>query len=60
MNRKTLDEFIEMYPTEECLWKVKSKEYHNRDKRNAAYKKLIQKLRETTPDANRDMVVKHQ
>ncbi|XP_050706444.1 uncharacterized protein LOC126991925 [Eriocheir sinensis] len=58
MNRKTLEEFIDIYQTEECLWKVKCKEYHNRDKRNAAYGKLIEKLRETTPDADRDMVVK--
>ena len=58
MNHKTLDEFIVMYQSEECLRKVKSKEYHNRDKRNAAYERLIEKLRETTPDANRDMVVK--
>ena len=58
MNRKILEEFIEIYQIEECLWKVKSKEYHNRDKKNAAYEKLIQKLRETTPNADRDMVVK--
>ena len=58
MSRKILEEFIEIYQNEECLWKVKCKEYHNRDMKNAAYDKLVQKLRETIPEADRDTVVK--
>lgn len=37
---------------------VKSSEYHDRKLKNAAYIKLIEKLKEIDPDANRDKVVK--
>ena len=61
MSKNTIEnigEFIEIYKSEPCLWKVKSDDYHNRDKRNAAYKKLIEKLQEIQPEANLDMVKK--
>jgi hypothetical protein len=29
--------FIEIFRQEECLWKVKSKDYYNRSKKDASY-----------------------
>ena len=31
-------EFIELFRQEECLWKVKSKDYYNRSKKDASYR----------------------
>ncbi|KOB68023.1 Uncharacterized protein OBRU01_18870 [Operophtera brumata] len=53
-----LEEFIEIYKSEPCLWRVKCKEYHDRDKRSAAYGKLIAKLKELEPDATKEDVIK--
>ena len=57
-HRECLAEFISIYEQEPCLWSVKSKGYHDRGKRETAYKKLIQKLKEIDPNADRDAVVK--
>jgi len=51
-------EFIELFRQEECLWKVKSKDYYNRSKKDASYGILIGKVQEVEPDATRDTVVK--
>ena len=51
-------EFIELFRAEECLWKVKSKDYYNRSKKDASYRTLIGKVQEVEPDATRDTVVK--
>ena len=52
-------DFINLYKSFSCLWKVKSEEYKNRNLRDAAYRKIVEfcKLR-GFPDANRDFVVK--
>jgi len=50
--------FIELFRQEECLWKVKSKDYYNRSKKDASYQTLIRKLQEVEPDATPDTVVK--
>jgi len=50
--------FIEQFRQEECLWKVKSKDYYNRSKKDASYRTLIGKVHEVEPDATRDTVVK--
>ena len=55
-NIEVLGEFIELYKSEPCLWKVKADEYHDRDKRDAAYRKLVMKLKEIEPDANETLV----
>ena len=55
-NIEVLGEFIELYKSEPCLWKVKSDDYHDRDKRDAAYRKLVMKLKEIEPDANENLV----
>nr|CAI5829229.1 unnamed protein product [Callosobruchus analis] len=61
MSRKrntTIEEFIEIYESELCLWRVKEKDYHNKDKRGAAYDKLLKKLKELEPNSTKDDVVK--
>ncbi|CAK1591730.1 unnamed protein product [Parnassius mnemosyne] len=54
----TLEKFIEIYKSEGCLWRVKCKEYHDRDKRSTAYEKLKTKLKELEPTATKDDVIK--
>ena len=51
-------EFIELFRQEECLWKLKSKDYYNRSKEDASYGTLIGKVQEVEPDVTRDTVVK--
>jgi hypothetical protein len=51
-------DFIELFRQEECLWRVKSKDYFNRSKKDSSYQILIGKLQEVEPDATRDTVVK--
>jgi hypothetical protein len=46
-----------MYRSNPCLWKVKSKEYMDRDK-NDAYETLVKKRQQVDPTANRDLVTK--
>lgn len=53
-----LEEFIDIYKSEPCLWRVKCKDYHDRDKRSAAYGKLVNKLKELEPTATKDDVVR--
>lgn len=59
-NNEVLSDFIEIYKSESCLWKIKDDEYRNRDKRDAAYRKLANKLREIEPNANETSVKKNQ
>jgi hypothetical protein len=35
-NRKLLEEFIPAYESQSCLWRIKSKDYHDKAKRDAA------------------------
>ena len=51
-------EFIELYKEQPCLWKVKSIDYSDKGKRNAAYDILIEKLQEKDATATRDCVAK--
>jgi hypothetical protein len=41
-----LEHFIKIYKANPCLWKVKSKEYSDKNKNLLAYEKLAEKLRE--------------
>lgn len=58
MSREFLTEFIDLYRQNECLWKIKSKDYSDKQKKNAAYNILVEKLKEVEPEANKDMIVK--
>nr|CAH7759795.1 unnamed protein product [Callosobruchus chinensis] len=49
MENTCLEEFIAIYHNEPCLWRVKSKDYHDRVKNEAAYLKLIKKWKEIDP-----------
>lgn len=51
-------DFIEIYKEYPCLWKIKSKDYSNKVKRNAAYDLLVEKLKEKDSNASRDLVTK--
>jgi len=53
-------EFIELFRQEECLWKIKSKDYYKRSKKDASYRTLIRKVQEIESDVTRDTVVKNQ
>ena len=58
VSQKFLTEFVHMYREYPCLWKVKSKEYSDRVKKNLTYEHLTTKLKEIDPDANKGKVVK--
>lgn len=38
-----IDEFIKLYESEPCLWYIKSKDYRNRNKKDTACAKLVNK-----------------
>lgn len=50
--------FIEEYKSNPCLWKIRSKEYTNKNLKNDAYEKLVKLCQSIYPEANRDFVVK--
>ncbi|CAH0562766.1 unnamed protein product [Brassicogethes aeneus] len=58
MNKDFLTEFIELYRSLPCLWKVKSKEYSDRTKKDKAYEAMVAKLQEIDANANRETVKK--
>lgn len=53
-----LEDFINIYRSESCLCKVKSKDYHDKWKKDAAYKLLEEKLKEIEPSSTKSTVVK--
>lgn len=57
-HREQLQDFIENYRNEICLWKTTCKDYHDRNKKNAAYNRLVEKYKSIDPNATRDIVVK--
>ena len=58
VSREFLTEFIHTYREYPCLWKVKSKEYSGRVKKNLAYEHMTTNLKAIDPDANKEKVVK--
>ncbi|XP_068212548.1 uncharacterized protein [Palaemon carinicauda] len=57
-DREFWGEFFQLYKELPCLWQVKSKHYLNKYKKNEAYGKLAEKLKEKYPDATTDLVKK--
>ncbi|CAB3248373.1 unnamed protein product [Arctia plantaginis] len=57
-HRELLQDFIESYRNETCLWKTTCKDYHDGNKKNAVYDRLIEKYKPIDPNATRDTVVK--
>lgn len=55
-NKTFWEEFIAIYKTYSCLWKIKSKEFRNTELRNDAYKKLIEKCKEINKEADKEFV----
>lgn len=61
MSRKEKEfirEFIELYKSFPCLWKVKSKEYSDRNAKTQAYDILVEKMNTVDESTNRETVVK--
>lgn len=58
MSRNLLEEFIVTYRNNPCLWKIKCKDYLNKDLKNDAYKKLEQICQKEHQAAGREFVVK--
>lgn len=56
MNPDFLIEFIEMYRSLPCLWKVKSSDYSNRQKKAEAYEKLLSLCKSVCPSATVELV----
>lgn len=50
-NKQFILEFIELYEAFPCLWKIKSVEYRDRNKRNKAYEELLKKYKDIDKDA---------
>lgn len=55
-NKEFLTDFIEIYRKHSCLWDVKTKDYLNKNKRNAAYEELLSKTKEVHPQATKELV----
>jgi hypothetical protein len=58
VNRDLLDDFIPAYERQSCLWRIKSKDYRDMAKRDAAYYILLKKCRLIDPSADKEAVVK--
>lgn len=57
-DKKNLLEFIDEYRKHECIWKIKSKCYHNRDMKDEAYKCLLELVKKFDSSATKDTVLK--
>ncbi|CAI6372741.1 unnamed protein product [Macrosiphum euphorbiae] len=51
-------QFIELYKQYPCLWKIKSKDYINKNLKREAYDELTKFCKTTIPEANKDFVIK--
>ncbi|KAF5301029.1 hypothetical protein FQR65_LT09012 [Abscondita terminalis] len=56
VRKQSLLEFIELYRQFPCLWRVKSVEYRDRNKKREAYDILIEKYKEIDTNATQQIV----
>jgi hypothetical protein len=56
--REFLEEFIEIYKNNPCLWVKKDKNYYNLHKKNSAYGILLEKLKTVEPDGTKKTVTR--
>lgn len=56
--RELLARFIETYKYLPCLWRIKSKEYYDKGKKDAAYNILLEQYKLIDPNADRETVAK--
>jgi hypothetical protein len=52
-------EFIEEFRSHPFIWKVKSKEYQNREMKERAYSALTEKVKTVDPQVNKETVLKN-
>ncbi|XP_039300643.1 uncharacterized protein LOC120355947, partial [Nilaparvata lugens] len=57
-SREFLTDFISLYESFPCIWRVKSKEYSDRNKKEGAYERLVEKFKEIDVNASRETVAK--
>lgn len=57
-SKEFIRHFIEVYKSYPCLWKVRSKDYTNKNLKNKTYEKLVEVCKTIYPDANKDYVIK--
>ncbi|XP_067616601.1 uncharacterized protein [Eurosta solidaginis] len=57
-NKRFWCEFFDLYRELPALWKIKSADYSNRTLKSSSYQKMVEKLKEIYPEANREMAVK--
>lgn len=57
-NERFWEEFIDIYHEHPCLWEVKSKDYANKHKRNAAYGILLEKFKQINTNATVEVLKK--
>lgn len=58
VSKEFITEFLELYRSFPCLWKIKSKDYSDRDKKRCAYEALVDKFKEVQEDVTKETVVK--
>jgi hypothetical protein len=58
VNHNLLEDFIQAYKSQSCRWHIKSKDYHDKAKRDAAYHILLKKYKLIDPNADKEAVVK--
>jgi hypothetical protein len=58
VHRDLLEDFIRAYESQSSLWRIKSKDYHNKAKRDAAYDILLKTYGLIEPIADKEAVVK--
>jgi hypothetical protein len=56
--REFLEEFIEIYKNNPCLWMKKDKNYYSLHKKNSAYDILLEKLKTMEPNATKKTVTR--